>query len=223
MSGTRRVLQQIFRTATRMMDMILLLLIYVLIWCVACGGGFFLAVPKSSFLSHWHFQVGAGFLFLWPGLHQDKGIAAGSLGNRQSYCASPPTTSSPRRIFLQDDPNFSSFDKTYVQMFICLTTANFPDVGMIAFHNSHWAPLFFVIYVGIGLYFVLNLFLALVSRNVQKFDELVLFPSPNVTRVPLFFSFFSGLPSLYQTRPDEVQAYAAAQTQGAAQGFCAGG
>lgn len=48
-------------------------------------------------------------------------------------------------------------------MFICITTANFPDVGMVAFHNSSFAPLFFVIYMALGLYFVLNLFLALVS------------------------------------------------------------
>lgn len=51
------------------------------------------------------------------------------------------------------------------QLFILLTTANFPDVMLPAYHCFPWAPIFFVSYLVIGLYFMLNLVLA-VSYSV---------------------------------------------------------
>jgi hypothetical protein len=51
------------------------------------------------------------------------------------------------------------------QLFILLTTANFPDVMLPAYHCFAWAPVFFVSYLVIGLFFMLNLVLA-VSYSV---------------------------------------------------------
>jgi len=51
------------------------------------------------------------------------------------------------------------------QLFILLTTANFPDVMLPAYHCFGWSPVFFVAYLVIGLYFMLNLVLA-VSYSV---------------------------------------------------------
>ncbi|KAA0175186.1 hypothetical protein FNF27_03194 [Cafeteria roenbergensis] len=51
------------------------------------------------------------------------------------------------------------------QLFILLTTANFPDVMLPAYHCFQWSPVFFVAYLVVGLYFMLNLVLA-VSYSV---------------------------------------------------------
>ena len=66
---------------------------------------------------------------------------------------------------LQESSYFDTFDNTYVSLFVAISTANYPDLTMVSYHNNHAAALFFVLYVGLGLYFVLNLFLAMVSRR----------------------------------------------------------
>ncbi len=66
--------------------------------------------------------------------------------------------------------------------------ANFPQVEMADFHEHRATALFYVIYVGIGMYFMLNLFLALVYRSFADLEK-------------VFFSLYhSALPYSFAIR-----------------------
>eukprot|EP00039_Didymoeca_costata_P003861 m.70170 g.70170 ORF g.70170 m.70170 type:complete len:884 (+) comp12111_c0_seq2:340-2991(+) len=77
------------------------------------------------------------------------------------------------------DPNFKDFHTSFVSMFVLITTANYPDVMMPAFNNSPYAFFFFLLYLGFGLFFLMNLVLAVVydafrGREEQKCKRLYL-------------------------------------------------
>ena len=55
---------------------------------------------------------------------------------------------------------FDTFGNTCWHMLVTLTTANFPDVMMYGYTQYRWTSLFFVLYLIIGLFFLLNLLLA---------------------------------------------------------------
>ena len=57
--------------------------------------------------------------------------------------------------------------QTYFELFITLTTANFPDVMLPAYNVSWIYTIIFIIYLSVGLYFFLNIILASVF-NVFK-------------------------------------------------------
>lgn len=57
-------------------------------------------------------------------------------------------------------------------MVIALTTANFPDVLLPAYRDNYWTMLFFIVYMLIGLYFLLNLLIANVfSKYKGRLEE----------------------------------------------------
>ena len=64
--------------------------------------------------------------------------------------------------------SFSSLPDSNYSMLILLTTANFPDIMLPAYSKNYWSCLFFVSYLIIGLYFVLNFLLA---NIFNKFKE----------------------------------------------------
>ncbi|XP_065190162.1 two pore channel protein 1-like [Sycon ciliatum] len=70
-----------------------------------------------------------------------------------------------------NDPNFSSFKNSFVSLFILVTTANYPDVMMPAYNYYQWAPAFFIIYLCITLYILLNLLTAVVYSTFQEFEK----------------------------------------------------
>ena len=57
--------------------------------------------------------------------------------------------------------------QTFYELFILLTTANFPDVMLPAYNVSWEFTIIFIIYLAVGLYFFLNIILASVF-NVFK-------------------------------------------------------
>ena len=61
---------------------------------------------------------------------------------------------------------FGTFYSSALQLFILLTTANYPDVMMPVYDCQSYTALFFVIYISIGLYFLMSLVLA--DRNHGK-------------------------------------------------------
>ena len=65
-----------------------------------------------------------------------------------------------------------TFSESFVQLFICLTTANFPDIMMPYIRStadrSRFNACFFVLFLLIGLYFLLNLLLAVVVDHYKK-------------------------------------------------------
>ena len=67
---------------------------------------------------------------------------------------------------------FDTIWTSTMHLFILITTANYPDIMMPAYDCSRWAALFFVVYILLGLYFLLSLILAVVythfsSRNTE--------------------------------------------------------
>ncbi|KAG8455670.1 hypothetical protein GDO86_001747 [Hymenochirus boettgeri] len=77
------------------------------------------------------------------------------------------------------DPYFSNLENSLVSLFVLLTTANFPDVMMPAYSRNPWSCIFFIVYLSIELYFIMNLLLAVVFDTFndvekKKFKSLLL-------------------------------------------------
>ncbi|CAI2359144.1 unnamed protein product [Moneuplotes crassus] len=60
---------------------------------------------------------------------------------------------------------FGSLYETIWNLFILLTTANFPDVMMPAYQMSTFYVIFFLLFIFVGVYFFLNLLLAVFYSN----------------------------------------------------------
>ncbi|XP_015748461.1 PREDICTED: two pore calcium channel protein 1-like [Acropora digitifera] len=66
---------------------------------------------------------------------------------------------------------FTTFWRSLISLFVLLTTANYPDVMMPSYHLSRWSAVFFIIYISLVLYFLMNLLLAVVYdtfTNIEK-------------------------------------------------------
>ncbi|KAJ1524179.1 hypothetical protein ONE63_010705 [Megalurothrips usitatus] len=69
------------------------------------------------------------------------------------------------------NPHFSTLTTSFVSMFVLLTTANFPDVMMPAYAHSTWYALFFISYLCIVLYVLMNLMLAVVYETFTRVER----------------------------------------------------
>ncbi|KAH9376766.1 hypothetical protein HPB48_010938 [Haemaphysalis longicornis] len=118
---------------------------------------------------------------------------------------------------------FRTFYNSIVNLFVLLTTSNFPDVMIPYYANSRWASLFFVVFLLVHLYFLMNLVLAVVyerfsSLEKDKFRKLLLHrrkachqafrllvnrTSPSC----LYFSHFEGLMKYYKPRAKHRDVY----------------
>jgi len=76
---------------------------------------------------------------------------------------------------------FENLPTSYYNMLILLTTANFPDVMLPAYNSSFYWSLYFVSFLILGLYALLNLLLAqvynsfrnrLVDQNIKYLDKM---------------------------------------------------
>ncbi|KAK2574177.1 Two pore calcium channel protein 1 [Acropora cervicornis] len=79
----------------------------------------------------------------------------------------------------EKDEYFTTFWRSFISLFVLLTTANYPDVMMPSYHHLRWSALFFIIYISVVLYFLMNLLLAVVydaftNTEEQKFMKLFL-------------------------------------------------
>ncbi|XP_035494930.2 two pore channel protein 1 isoform X1 [Scophthalmus maximus] len=70
------------------------------------------------------------------------------------------------------DPYFSTLENSLVSLFVLLTTANFPDVMMPAYSKNRWSCVFFIVYLSIELYFVMNLLLAVVFDTFNDVEKM---------------------------------------------------
>ena len=71
---------------------------------------------------------------------------------------------------------FNTISASFLQMFILLTTANYPDIMMPVYRCSNWSALFFAIFLILGLYILMSLVLAVIythfaSRSREKYRE----------------------------------------------------
>ena len=69
------------------------------------------------------------------------------------------------------DPYFTSFYQTFVSLYVLLTTANFPDVMMPSYAKSRWSSVFFIIFLSVVLYFIMNLMLAIVFVSFSNIER----------------------------------------------------
>ena len=67
---------------------------------------------------------------------------------------------------------FESIPDANWNMIVMMTTANFPDVMLPAYEQNFWVSLFFVSYLILGLYFLMNFLLANVFNNFKDRLEL---------------------------------------------------
>ncbi|KAM7441892.1 Two pore calcium channel protein 1 [Porites harrisoni] len=122
-----------------------------------------------------------------------------------------------------EDEFFSGFLRSFISLFVLLTTANYPDVMMPAYNRSRWSVIYFAVYISVTLYFLMNLLLAVVYdtfTNIEKdkFRKLFLHKRHAVRqaykllccknppyRIPL--QHFVGLMSFYKPRSTPVEKY----------------
>ncbi|XP_036382800.1 two pore calcium channel protein 1 isoform X1 [Megalops cyprinoides] len=70
------------------------------------------------------------------------------------------------------DPYFNTLENSIVSLFVLLTTANFPDVMMPAYSRNRWSCVFFIVYLSIELYFIMNLLLAVVFDTFNGVEKM---------------------------------------------------
>ncbi|XP_071790581.1 two pore channel protein 1-like isoform X1 [Asterias amurensis] len=119
-------------------------------------------------------------------------------------------------IFANIDKNFDSLIDSFISLFILMTTANFPDVMMPAYNKSGWSVLFFIVFLILQLYFLMNLLLAVVYDTFTgiekaKFKALHLHKRTAASKAFKFlcsrrhpgkvsFNHFQGLMKFYRPR-----------------------
>uniref|UniRef100_A0A8C2ZJ13 Voltage-dependent calcium channel protein TPC1 n=1 Tax=Cyclopterus lumpus TaxID=8103 RepID=A0A8C2ZJ13_CYCLU len=132
------------------------------------------------------------------------------------------------------DPYFSTLENSLVSLFVLVTTANFPDVMMPAYSKNRWSCVFFIVYLSIELYFIMNLLLAVVFDTFNdvekmKFKSLLLHKRSAIDHAfqllvsrqrPMGVSLkqFDGLMRFYRPRMsarDRFLTYKALNTSGA--------
>lgn len=69
------------------------------------------------------------------------------------------------------DPYFNTLENSIVNLFVLLTTANFPDVMMPSYSRNAWSCVFFIVYLSIELYFIMNLLLAVVFDTFNDIEK----------------------------------------------------
>lgn len=67
---------------------------------------------------------------------------------------------------------FSTFGDSFFNMLVLMTTSNYPDVMLPAYQISRWNCLFFITYLVLGLFLMMNLLLAIFYSNFKsRFEE----------------------------------------------------
>ena len=71
---------------------------------------------------------------------------------------------------------FNSLSASLLQMFILITTANYPDIMMPVYRCSNYSAIFFATFLILGLYILMSLVLAVIythfaSRSKAKYKE----------------------------------------------------
>uniref|UniRef100_A0A8C6YJN7 Two pore segment channel 1 n=1 Tax=Naja naja TaxID=35670 RepID=A0A8C6YJN7_NAJNA len=67
---------------------------------------------------------------------------------------------------------FDTLESSLVNLFVLLTTANFPDVMMPSYSRNPWSCVFFIVYLSIELYFIMNLLLAVVFDTFNDIEKM---------------------------------------------------
>lgn len=68
---------------------------------------------------------------------------------------------------LEGEMFFPNYYESLFNMFVLLTTSNFPDIMLPAYELHPSYGLFFIIFLIIGLFFIMNLLLAIAYSNYK--------------------------------------------------------
>ncbi|XP_061865953.1 two pore channel protein 1 isoform X3 [Colius striatus] len=121
------------------------------------------------------------------------------------------------------DPYFNTLENSLVNLFVLLTTSNFPDVMMPSYARNPWSCVFFIVYLSIELYFIMNLLLAVVFDTFndiekRKFKSLLLHKRTAIQHAfrllitkqrpsGISFKHFEGLLRFYKPRMGTRERY----------------
>ncbi|CAG5133866.1 unnamed protein product, partial [Candidula unifasciata] len=72
---------------------------------------------------------------------------------------------------IKTDTNFKTIQSSFISLFVLLTTANYPDVMMPAYNESRVYSVFFIVYLSLELYFLMNLLLAVVYDTFSNLEK----------------------------------------------------
>eukprot|EP00051_Salpingoeca_urceolata_P007136 m.94806 g.94806 ORF g.94806 m.94806 type:complete len:841 (+) comp15131_c0_seq1:300-2822(+) len=77
-------------------------------------------------------------------------------------------------LYSEDPDNwfFANLGEAYAQLFVLMTTCNYPNVMMPAYAKSSWNFFFFFVFLALGLYCLANLMLAIVYQNYTQNERL---------------------------------------------------
>lgn len=64
--------------------------------------------------------------------------------------------------------DFDTYGDTFYQLIVLITTSNFPDIMLQAYYTSTWYTIYFVIFVIFGVFFLMNVLLAVIFDNYKK-------------------------------------------------------
>ena len=70
--------------------------------------------------------------------------------------------------------NFSNLNDSFFYMFVLLTTSNFPDVMLPSYNQERRNAIFFILFLVIGLFLLMNLLLAIFYSAYQEKVDLSL-------------------------------------------------
>ena len=72
------------------------------------------------------------------------------------------------RTTYEDYVHFATIQQSIWSMTILLTTANFPDVMLPSYKKNYWSMIFFVSFLIVGLYVMMNFLLATVYNSFKS-------------------------------------------------------
>ena len=76
------------------------------------------------------------------------------------------------RYSFEGSTKFLNLGMSYTSLYTALTTANFPDVGLPAYQRNFFTMFFFITFLLVGLYLLLNILLAIVfSKFTMRLEK----------------------------------------------------
>jgi len=71
-------------------------------------------------------------------------------------------------VYSNNMPYFANFEDSFTDLYVLVTTANFPDVMMPIYDVKGMYAVFFIAFLVINLYIFMNIILATIYMNYKK-------------------------------------------------------